>query len=115
MEKHMSVVTTGSTGATRPSLRDGVNKLLRARLGETGFCVTVTLRIIFRKLSTCHEGARPTRLCRPHHTARLTVLCVHRIPRPTFGDDWPYAPLAEAGCVENEPYISEKRNNNIFR
>jgi hypothetical protein len=39
------------------------------------------------ELSTCHEGARPTRLCRPHHTARLTVLCVHRIPRPTFGNN----------------------------
>jgi hypothetical protein len=26
----------------RHSLRDGVNKLLRARPGETGFCVTVT-------------------------------------------------------------------------
>jgi hypothetical protein len=25
----------------RHSLRDGVNKLLRARPGETGFCVTV--------------------------------------------------------------------------
>jgi hypothetical protein len=30
----------------RHSLRDGVNKLLRARPGETGFCVTVVRGII---------------------------------------------------------------------
>ena len=37
----MSVVTTGVTGATRPSLRGGVNGLYRVRPGETDFCVTV--------------------------------------------------------------------------
>jgi hypothetical protein len=41
MRKAHEFVTTGSTGATRPSLRDGVNGLYRARPGETGFCVTV--------------------------------------------------------------------------
>jgi hypothetical protein len=30
----------------RHSLRDGFNKLYRARPGETGFCVTVTCAII---------------------------------------------------------------------
>jgi hypothetical protein len=49
----------------RHSLRDGVNGLYRARLGETGFCVTVACASSKRNLSTCHEGARPTRLGRP--------------------------------------------------
>jgi hypothetical protein len=48
----------------RHSLRDGFNKLLRARPGETGFCVTVVCETS-RRLSTCHLGARPARLRRP--------------------------------------------------
>src|SRR5262249_42056035 len=54
----------------RHSLRNGVNDLWRARPGETGFCVTVASGFIVRRLSTCHEGARPTRFGRPHHLAR---------------------------------------------
>jgi hypothetical protein len=34
MRKHTSKSTTGSTGATRPSLRDGVNRLLRTLPGD---------------------------------------------------------------------------------
>ena len=46
---------------------------------------------------TSNRRHRPVRLSRPHHIARLTTLCVHRIPRPTFGNDWPNAPLHRGG------------------
>src|ERR1700751_852903 len=84
----------------RHSLRNGVNGLSRARSGETDFCVTVTCVI--------EAQAWHLPLGRLAHTP-LPSACasfvwrharVHRIPRSTSGDDWPNAPLIEAGQAD---------------
>jgi hypothetical protein len=103
VKNHASVVTTGQP-KHRHSLRNGVNRLLRARPGETGFCVTVdcaSRRVGPEGLTSSEAQAWHLPLGRRAHTplpsARVSFVWqharVHRIPRSTSGDDWPNAPL----------------------
>ena len=94
----MSVVTTGQP-KHRHSLRDGVNRLLRARPGETGFCVTVppgSRRVGYkadvamtRGLTSASGGQDHTLLPSAGGTARLALPPASIATRFTFRDDWP--------------------------
>jgi hypothetical protein len=73
----MSVVTTGRP-KQRHSLRDGVNKLLRALPGETGLVVTVAGRMTSAGLTPA------TRVSGPHAFAVRVRAARHAIhPRPS--------------------------------
>ena len=107
--------------------------LSRAYPGETWLCCLRSRAVpcrargadiaIAARLGTCRWGAGPARFCRPQCIARPTMHRVHRIPRPTFGDDWPNAPLAEAGWAERtmilrnseEEYFSQQGWTNAIR
>ena len=94
--KHTSVVTTGSSGIIRPSLRDDFNDLLRALPGDRAFLPPSPQRGLSLKNLTPASG------CQDHTTSpsATTPLVlrhhrVHRIPpnvrddgqRPSFGRD----------------------------
>jgi len=55
--------------------------------------VTVALRNVSQDLAPAQGCQDHTPLPSAATVHRLRTCRVHRIPRPTFGDDWPYAPL----------------------
>jgi hypothetical protein len=67
----------------RHSLRDGVNKVLRARPGETGFCVTVPPGSLTRGLAPAARAPGPHAFAVRVHAARHAThpRPSHSIPR----------------------------------
>jgi hypothetical protein len=83
--KHTSVVTTGSTGITRPSPRNGFNGFLRALPGDRACLPPSPPRSLLLKSLTPASG-RQNHTTSPSADQRhssLDVISVHRIPRPT--------------------------------
>src|SRR5579872_1176476 len=85
-KKHMSLVTTGSPEASRPSLRNGFNGVLRARPGDRAFlppsparCVSIATNLISASGYQAHTTSPSAA---PAHSSSRAV-SVHRIPRPT--------------------------------
>jgi hypothetical protein len=90
--------TTGSTGATRSSLRDGVNSVVRALPGVRDLVVTVACASSYADLA-------PAQGCQDHTpspSASMPLVARHE-PRPSHPAlsvrDDAYAPLLEPGCV----------------
>jgi hypothetical protein len=91
-KNHTSIVTTGWTGATRPSLRNGFNGFLRALPGVPGLLASVACEIIIRKLDPSVGGPGPhdfavrarlrssRRLTRPSHPASRFVTIGRNVP-----------------------------------
>ena len=71
----------------RHSLRDGVNGLCRARPGETGFCVTVALRIICTSLAPATRAPGRHAFVVRSRTARLTMQSRPSHPASYVRDD----------------------------
>ena len=90
MKKAHELFTTGSTGATRPSLRNGVNGVVRALPGVHDRLVTVMRESSPRALGTSPgvPGPHAFAVRRPYHS--LDMACVHRIPSRVRDDA--YAP-----------------------
>jgi len=95
--RYMSAVITGPS-KHRHSLRNGVNACFAPSPVSMTLLVTVALGFVIRGLSTSPVAPGPhafvvrintVRPCKGLHAARS----VHCIPRSTFGDDWPNAPL----------------------
>src|SRR5262245_7322042 len=91
---------------TRPSLRNGVNGVVRALPGVHDLLVTVARMSSPRALGTSPgvPGPHVFAVRQPRRSSRDTAF-VHRSP-PRVRDD-AYAPLLEAGCIKLTP-SSEK-------
>ena len=111
--KHTSVVATGSTGATRPSLRNGVTAYTRSPR-STG------LDSLRHRADHHQRDSIPASGDQDHTTLpsaasiiRRTDVAASIASRPAFVTTrTPLLPRRDAG---NEPYISEKRKRYIFR
>src|SRR5579872_5261850 len=103
----MSLVTTGSPEATRPSLRNGFNGFLRARPGDRAFlppsparCVSIDTNLISAsgyQAHTTSPSAEPSAFVEPRSQRPS-----HPAPNVRDGRD---APLGEAGWREQVQVI----------
>jgi hypothetical protein len=90
----------------RHSLRNGFNRLCRARPGETGFCVTVACRSSSANLAPATRApGRHAFVVRNLRASSKRTRRVHRIP-PHDRDD-AFAPLVEAGRQINAPILGK--------
>ena len=88
-KNHTSKFTTGKTGATRLSLRDGFNGFLRDLPGVPGLLASVAGRIVRP------AGLTPASGGQDHTTSPSAPVCdrlaavASIASRLTFRDDWP--------------------------
>jgi hypothetical protein len=84
VEKHTSLVTTGSDGFNRLSPRDGFNSLLRALPGDRALLPPSFCGSSSTKLSASVGAPGPHDFSVRLDAVRRQHLRVHRIPHPTF-------------------------------
>jgi hypothetical protein len=100
VKKHTSKSTTGKTGASAFPAQWFTSFCALSPVSMT-LLVTVALRNVSHDLTPAkgRQDHTPSPSASMSHVRRQER--VHRIPRSTFGDDWPNVPLAEAGWPED--------------
>ena len=109
-------MTTGSTGATRPSLRDWFTAYTCSprRAGLSSHRRLPGQRPCRLDPSVGQRrGIRTTRFCRPPRPCSSVTASASIASRLNVRDD-ASAPLGRAGMAPNKPYFSENRKLNIF-